>query len=113
MTRKRGTMVRTFDASNGGTFSPAYRYALAWNSTTAYVICSEGVGWEVTADRPLIVDGWETTDGGMCQVEREMSLAEVITASVQGDDVDLADFVRTFGGRLDANVYLWQSRLGA
>lgn len=111
MTRKRGTMVRTIVMPEDR--QPAYRYALAWAGTTAYVICSEGVGWRVADDAPLTVDGYVKTDDGLAVTSWDMSLAEVLTASVTGDDVDLADFVRTFGSRLDSNVYMWQARLGA
>jgi hypothetical protein len=95
-------MVRVFDARNGGTV-PAYGYALATVRGTAYVLCTEGVGWEVTEDRPLIVD----TFGG----EYTLTLAEVRERAERGTDTDLADFVRTFGARLDSNFYGWHRRI--
>jgi hypothetical protein len=101
--RKRGITVRTFDASNG-TERPMMTYALAHGPDGRnYVICSEGVGWEVTTDEPLYV---QTFSGGY-----ELSLAEVFTASAHGTDVDLADHIRTFGSRLDSNHYMWHARL--
>lgn len=109
MTRERGTIVRTLAFPDG--VHPAYVYALVWVGTDAYVICSEGVGWKVTTDEPLTVDGYRKTTHGLAAASWDMSLAEVLTASVHGRDVDLADFVRTFGDRLECNFYLWYQKL--
>lgn len=104
MTRNRGTIVRTFDAAREGMDRPVYAYAYAVGTDgRTYVICSEGVGWEVTEDRPLIVD----TFGG----EYVMPLTEVRERAENGTDVDLADHIRTFGSRLDSNHYMWTARL--
>lgn len=107
--RKRGITVRTFDAGRIGdgtderpVYSP-YGIADAPDGRT-YVICSEGVGWEVTADRPLYV---ETFAGR----GYELSLADIRDRAASGTDVDLADHVRTFGSRLDSNHWQWFGRL--
>jgi hypothetical protein len=100
-------MVRVFDASLTDATpgnAPAYGYALAEAPDgRTYAICSEGVGWEVTEDRPLIVD---TFAGGYA-----LSLSEVTDRAERGTDVDLADFVRTFGARLESNFFQWSYRL--
>jgi hypothetical protein len=102
MTRERGIMVRTLDLT-GMTAAPFYSYALATVGSESYVICSEGVGWLVSDDEPLYVD---TMAGEVVVI-----LADVLTAARQGADVDLADFVRSFGDRLECNFYLWHRKL--
>jgi hypothetical protein len=112
MARTRGIVVRTFDASSvgdNGTAGPPmfapYAYAVAADGRH-YVICSEGVGWEVTDDRPLTVQTYAGTT-------YELSLFDVQWRAAADDasDVDLADHIRTFGSRLDANHYGWVARL--
>lgn len=103
MARTRGITVRTLDLT-GMTAAPVYEYAMATGPDgTVYVICSEGVGWQVTPDRPLIVDTWSG--------EVTVILDDVRTAAAAGTDVDLADHVRTFGSRLDSNHAMWVRRL--
>lgn len=107
MARMRGITVRVFDASLADATpgnAPAYGYALAEAPDgRTYAICSEGVGWEVTEDRPLIVD---TFAGGY-----PLTLADVRDRAERGTDTDLADFVRVFGARLESNFYGWSQRL--
>lgn len=95
-------MVRTLVLPDNGQ-APFYGYALAVSAGKVYVICTEGVGWEVTSDRPLFVDSMA---GGY-----ELPLAAVMAAASLGKTVDLADHIRTFGSRLDSNHYQWHARL--
>lgn len=104
MARTRGITVRTLDMSDAAE-RPVYGYALGrGNDGKTYVICTEGVGWEVTPDRPLFVDTWS---GGY-----DMPLSEVVDRAAHGEDVDLADHVRTFGSRLESNFHMWSRRIG-
>lgn len=101
--RTRGTLVRTVPVS--ATVHPSYAYAMATVGADTYVICSEGVGWKVTADEPLIVDTLLGT--------HVMTVDEVREAAEHGTDVDLADHVRTFGSRLESNFWGWHARLNS
>lgn len=108
MTRERGTVVRTFDASpehaGTSTFGPSYTYAYAMGPDgTEYVVCSEGVGWVVDDSHPLVVD---TFSGGY-----SLPLDTVRDRAIAGTDVDLADHVRTFGSRLESNFWSWHYRI--
>lgn len=103
--RTRGTIVRTFDAPHG---MYGYAYAVGPDGTE-YVICSEGVGWLVSDDVPLIVDTMSGPSG--MYGEYNMPLTEIRELAARGTDTDLADFVRVFGARLESNFYGWQRRL--
>lgn len=61
---------------------------------TVYLICTEGVGWEVK-------------DEGF-----EGKSPEDLQDLTTGELVDLADWVRVFGARLESNFWLWFNRLG-
>ena len=113
MTRKRGTMVDVIDLSAYGraTYEP-FAYAVA--NGKEYVICSEGVGWEVSSEKPLIVDVTvESKDekGTFFYWETVTIPVEKVRELVTGETVDLADHIRTFGSRLDTNHYIWRTTL--
>jgi hypothetical protein len=74
---------------------------------TPVTICSEGVGWAPDPDGTLCVPYREGFMGAWVQVAPE-ALAEVPT-----EDADLADLIRVFGSRLEANFDLWHRRLTA
>ena len=57
------------------------------------VICTEGVSWQVG-------DGFKFNDYDPNEVP---STVEDLKAMRTGEDVDLADFIRTFGARLERN----------
>ena len=66
-------------------------------------LCSEGVGWETNDDTgslPIIVwHGWQ---------QDYVYLPEAHVVSCVSDEVvDLAEFVRVFGGRLENNFHIW------
>jgi hypothetical protein len=97
-----------------------YQYAVGTDSQgRTYAICTEGVGSEITDEDGLIVDwhgsrktetGWS---GSLFPTARySFDLAEV-TERETGETVDLADFVRVFGGRLEDNFRLWFHTLSA
>jgi len=99
-----------------------YGYAVAQTDNGLYVVCTEGVGWEVTHSKPLILDviaSWKDADG---LAHHSMSpsaavylspyeVTELMNASTE--DIDLADLVREFGDRLEVNFSIWHDRLTA
>lgn len=79
-----------------------------------YVVCNEGVGWEVTDDEPLEVDLYVSDPDHIAIMPRyrtSLTPAEV-RAAATGGEVDLADHVRRFGGRLEDNFRIWHRKLG-
>jgi hypothetical protein len=59
------------------------------------MVHSEGVGYEVTEEKP-----WRWTDYGNCEVFPPHAMLALRTGA---KEVDLADWVRTFGARLENN----------
>lgn len=89
MRKASGITVRVFDADD------AMQYALAYDKDgTGYVICSEGVGWSL----------FNYLQGA----DKDDLLKQ---AQDEGTDIDLADFIRQFGARLESNYALWRARL--
>lgn len=86
-----------------------------------FVICTEGVGWKVGYGEPFVLEvstKWRDEKGevhGTFGPSAEVYLhgAEVVAAEDLTDEgeVDLADFIRSFGSRLESNFYLWHNRL--
>jgi len=81
-----------------------------------YVLCTEGVGTErpVTDDEPLVIDfGYRISNGGsggsfsMGAVATSTMTPDEIRECATGEPVNLAEFIRTFGSRLDQNYNLW------
>jgi hypothetical protein len=71
------------------------------------VICGEGVGWIQDEYRTCLVPvsiGWSGDS-------RVYLGVDVLKSSLTGETVDLADFVRVFGDRLESNLSLWQSKM--
>jgi hypothetical protein len=90
-----------------------YDYALAEARDQAHVICSEGVGWNVTA-QPLRLPIYVASPGFMAlapQFEIELTANEVRECARPDKLVDLADLIRRFGSRLEDNFWLWHRRL--
>lgn len=88
-------------------------YAAAEVGERLYVVCHEGVGWEVTEDEPLELPLHVRTPSGFSIFPRwnaMLSPSEVRLARTE-EEVDLADLVRTFGARLEANFWLWHRTL--
>lgn len=78
-----------------------------------YVICNEGVGWEVHEGKPFPVDLWLETDTSseLSPRHRVWLTPDEVLSRVTGKTVDLADLIRTFGDRLENNFDLWHRRL--
>lgn len=84
-----------------------------------FLICTEGVGYEVTEDGGVEFEfhGNYTTDEPnvtkfdfMPFASIELSKAELLEYPV-AEEVDLADHVRSFGARLEDNFWLWFKEL--
>jgi hypothetical protein len=67
------------------------------------LICSEGVGWTVEERGLILVPTGDS--GGICVS------GEVLQSLKTGEQIDLADHIRTFGDRLENNFDLWHHRL--
>jgi hypothetical protein len=80
-----------------------------WGDTRYALVCDEGVGWE-QQDRYLINVPTNVGQLGLYNGSVDLSVG-VIKSCLSGDTADIADFVRTFGQRLDSNVWLWQSAM--
>lgn len=79
-----------------------------WGKPKFATICTEGVGWMEDEDTglvkvPLNVQEWQI--GGIEMLIHPNVIARFIT----GEQVDLADWVRVFGERLEINLSIWQS----
>ena len=73
-----------------------------------FVICTEGVGWEVIDDFKVEVYGSGTDSFSMFPVAMiTLSRREVLEGMEAGEEVDLADWVRAFGDRLECNFGTW------
>ena len=66
-------------------------------------LCSEGVGWETNDDAgTLPIMTWTQFH------QNYVYLPEAYVVSCVSDEVvDLAEFVRVFGGRLENNFHIW------
>jgi hypothetical protein len=73
-----------------------------------FVICTEGVGWEVKDEFKVDVWGSGANSFSMFPVARiTLSKREVLEGMESGEEVDLADWVRAFGDRLECNFGIW------
>lgn len=97
---------------------PEYRYVAGEAEDGLYVVCTEGVGWKVGPGEPFVMGvraSWLDLSGERCSSmvannEVYLSLYEVTKAMEFGVDTDLADFVRSFGSRLEANFGIWHRK---
>ena len=69
-------------------------------------ICSEGVGWWKNDDDKYLVGFYV----GYSNPSHYMTEDELLSC-VSSEKVDLADFIRSFGGRLEANFDLWYNQI--
>jgi hypothetical protein len=96
---------------HGGTVEDAQRYiagrgVLAKTVKGIAYICGEGVGWWADEDGTIEVE----FSGGMSIGYTAIPLDDVV-ACISSETVELRDFVRVFGDRLDSNCYVWQSEI--
>jgi hypothetical protein len=92
-------------------------YAVIEKDGTMYVVCNEGVGWEITDEHPLEIDLYPHRDK---DGKQSFSIFPAMSASLKPEDVrdrttetevDLADHIRTFGARLESNFNEWYRAL--
>lgn len=67
------------------------------------VVCNEGVGWNVNPAGYMPIMVWTS---GYRQDYIDLPFRDVL-AHVSDDTVDLAEFVRMFGARLENNFHIW------
>lgn len=92
-----------------GTQTPtprATRQAIARTKQGVAVIVGEGVGWYVNDDDTFDIE----YTNGMGYYYTKIP-AHLVLGAVSAERVELRDFVRSFGSRLDSNCYLWQSAI--
>jgi hypothetical protein len=104
----------TEQLADGTTYKTSFGpYAVAEHGDRLYVICQEGVGWEVDDDRPLELGLYADNPGYisiMPSYQLKLTPAEV-RELVTDTEVDLADHVRRFGARLETNFWVWHRTL--
>jgi len=73
------------------------------------IICDEGVGWEQDAYSTIQVP---TNLGFLNRYAGRVHISVAVIRSCLTDkQVDIAEYVRVFGDRLDNNVAIWQSAM--
>lgn len=88
-------------------------YAVAEKDGKTFVVCNEGVGWKVTEEDPLEVAVFSSSPEGfsMFPQYRIVLSPDEVRKYATGEKIDLADLVRTFGGRLEDNFWIWHHTL--
>jgi hypothetical protein len=69
-------------------------------------ICNEGVGWFKNDDGKYLVTGYM----GYSDVVYRITEDELLSC-VSSEQVDLAEFIRSFGSRLEVNFDLWYNQI--
>lgn len=121
--RERGVIVRPLNlesllADINGTLesnqtaSVPFTWALATAADgTQYLLCDEGVGYPVDTALEVYIDT-DHGDGSSTVsmfADREVRLPD--PGQYATDGIDLADFIRVFGTRLESNFWLWHRTL--
>lgn len=95
-TRQRGIMVYPMPEEVCGGYG---QFALLVRADgEAKMVHTEGVAYGISAEKP-----WEIVRG------REFTLLHLMRLALMVQSVDLADWVRVFGPRLESNFYLISS----
>lgn len=93
-------------------------YAATEHDGRVYVVCHEGVGWEVTDTDPMRFDVFvehQTASGWEMSILPSFMVTmgkDGVLAAATGPETDLADLVREFGARLETNHAVWYRTLG-
>lgn len=85
-----------------GDYSDGMRWGGIEHKGKVYLICSEGVGYDVSArTEDEVLKGWGK------------SRAQIIADIRQGENgfIELEKLIRQFGDRLEVNYSLWLNRL--
>lgn len=69
-------------------------------------LCSEGVGWFVDDNGKVPVDYFTTRTVGYLDIP-----VEDIPSLLSDKRIDLSDFIRSFGSRLETNFSIWKSQV--
>jgi hypothetical protein len=78
-----------------------------------FVICNEGVGYEVSMDEPWEVPLYSRRKGFVSILPSwTVPLTPGEIAPMAGEEIDLADLIRSFGARLEQNFWIWFRELG-
>jgi hypothetical protein len=78
-----------------------------WGRPRHAVICTEGVGWEQDEYQRILLPGSE----GMQGVATTVGVCRLLKECRTGEQINLADHIRTFGDRLEMNFDIWHHRL--
>lgn len=79
-----------------------------WGEPKVALVCLEGVGWQQDEYRTIPVP---TNVGHNWGNGRVHISVEVIKSCLTDKKVDIAEYVRVFGDRLDDNVSIWQNAM--
>lgn len=69
-------------------------------------VCHEGVGWWKNDDGKYLVGGWIGYSNPTYYITEDELLS-----CLSGEMVDLAEFINTFGARLENNFDLWYNQV--
>lgn len=69
-------------------------------------VCHEGVGWHKNDENKYIVSGWI----GYSDIVYRITEDELLSC-LSSEQVDLADFINSFGGRLESNFDIWYNQV--
>ena len=113
--RTKGTIVHVLDVEKATAFlkekleAPdvdfqADRMAIVNGEKGVATLCDEGVGWYADSEGKLPINyyGRNGMSGYLDITPQELA------PLISDETIDLADFVRIFGDRLDDNLYIWQ-----
>lgn len=105
-TRSRGVVAYIMDDDE--VTGPEAAYAVVFNesATEARMVHTEGVSYLVNNDKP-----WTWND--YSSDAKKFTFEELLAMTETADQIDLADWVRTFGARLESNfyqVYKWATK---
>jgi hypothetical protein len=81
----------------------------AWGKPRVAIIGTEGVGWKSDHDSGIISVPVGASNGFGYARPVELH-RDVLMKFVTDEVVDLADWVRVFGDRLESNLWLWQEQ---
>lgn len=101
-------------------------WAVAEKDGHLFAICTEGVGFEVTEEEPLTLEfhgNYVARDEETGEIKPNVTKFDVMPFGSYdlipqdlldypvAEEKDLADYVRTFGARLEDNFWLWFKEL--
>jgi hypothetical protein len=82
----------------------------SWGNSRVAIIGTEGVGWQSDLDsRIVLVPVYY--NGGMSNARPVEIHKDLLSTFATDEWVDLADWVRIFGDRLESNLWLWQTAM--